>query len=108
MKKLLLILFIPSISFASCKTSDVLPTIRPGAQWAMNNNDLSTLVWLSTQTVPTQSEVNTAISACLTTTANNIKQMQNDIFNVKLSTNTAATKLSALIDFLQLKGQLQQ
>lgn len=65
MKKLILILFLPAISFADpCDVSSVLTQIRPGEQWSMTNNDPSTLVWLSTTTAPTSTEIQNGIANC--------------------------------------------
>lgn len=62
--KILLLLLLASPVLANCTASDVIPTIRPGSQWTMTNNDLSTIVWNSTQTVPTQTEIDAAIVDC--------------------------------------------
>ena len=43
---------------------DALQALKPGAQWTLNGDDYSGLTWLdSSQTKPTETEVNSKISA---------------------------------------------
>ncbi len=45
------------------RISDVLQSLRPGAQWSMDNGEYSTLKWLDeSQTKPTEEEVNAKIT----------------------------------------------
>ena len=44
------------------RISDALQSLRPGAQWSIDNNEYSTLNWLDeSQTKPTEEEVNAKI-----------------------------------------------
>jgi hypothetical protein len=44
--------------------ANALMTLRPGAQWVLQGNDLSGLQWLdTTQTRPTDAEITAAIAA---------------------------------------------
>ena len=45
------------------RISDALQSLRPGAQWSMDNNEYSTLNWLDeSQTKPTEDEINAKIT----------------------------------------------
>lgn len=66
MRKLLLLLLIPSLGWsAPCDTSDLLQTLRPGAMWTIRG---TTIEWLDgVQTQPTTQELATARTDCLAT-----------------------------------------
>lgn len=107
MKYFLLLLFIPTISSAQCNVADALNVLRPGAEWLLTGNNYGGITWLDAgQSKPSRQAVLDQIQLCLTTEQNNRNQMQNDIYNIRLSSNTADTKLNALIDLLRLRGQL--
>lgn len=106
-KLLIFLLLISPNLFALCRISEVIDSIRPGATWIVTNDDLNTLVWNSTQTVPSKIEINAAISQCQQNDLNVKQQIQNDIFNIKLSTNTGAQKLPYLLDLLQQRGLIR-
>ena len=100
MKKTLFILLIPSISFAFCDPADILPSVRPGAVWTMSNNDLTTQVWKSTQTIPSALEMQTGISNCLARVVAK-KQARLDAKNTALFPEARIQALLILLDYDQ-------
>jgi len=91
-----------------CTISEVLPTIRPGAQWSLSGDQYEGLQWLDkAQSKPIKSEVDTAIVSCLQTDSLSKLQIADDKFQITVSTNTATQKLQSLIDLLKQKGLLQ-
>ena len=103
-----LLMFIASTAFGDCTPMDVLQQIRPGAEWSITGNTYNGLIWLDqVQTKPTLQEVQDAMTTCQANVLSLRQQAQNDIFNVKLATNTAQVKLQSLIDLMQIRGQLQ-
>jgi hypothetical protein len=105
--RILLLLFIPCICLGSCSVPEILENIRPNAQWTISNNDSTTLVWNSTQTIPSTLEIQTAVNTCKADNLDIKNQIKNDIFNLQLSTNTIVQKLPALLDLLKQRGLLQ-
>lgn len=104
LKSALSLILLSSVAFADCDTANALMTLRPKAEWNLRGN---TIEWLDqTQTQPTNLQIAAAILACQNDDAALKQQIRNDIFNIRLSTNTAATKLQYLIDLMQLRGQL--
>lgn len=95
-------LFIASGLNAACSTEETLNQIRPGAQWSITNSDLSTMIWVSTQTRPTQKEVTQAIAACQAGEIS-VKQSKDQAkldLNTKSKTDTQ--RIDAIIKYLGL------
>lgn len=101
--KNLLLLLLPSISFATCKTGDVVNSLFPTAQWIMTNDDFSTVDWQSKDIVkPTLKTVTDAVTACKATeTADNTAKDQARVI-LKSTTATDKQKLDAIIKVLDL------
>lgn len=95
-KQIILLLFMSSLSWAStCDVSSVLVQIRPGAQWTMTNEDPSTLIWTSTDTIPSSSEIQSGIDACnaeQTPSGQNLKA-RSDAIGSLLNSTTERDKL---------------
>ena len=100
MKILFLLVLFYSISNAACRVADVIQIIRPGAQWTISDDDRTTLVWNSTQTIPTVLEIQTAISTCQTDIANRLSLKQQARQDVKNAALTPAQRLQALLILL--------
>lgn len=99
-----LLLLIPAALHADCKVGDVLMTLRPGAEWTMTGNDTSTLVWSSTQTIPTKAEVIQAIQDCRTAAQARLtakQQARLDVRDTSLTANQRFQALLILLDFDQ-------
>lgn len=90
-----------SVFIVVCTVARSLEILRPGAEWSVSD---STVTWLDkTQTKPTLAEILDGIAQC----RDQQNQMQNDIFNINLATNTITQKFPSLIDLLKQRGQLQ-
>lgn len=102
MKKIVaFILLIPTIALCdSCDVQSVLQMLRPGAEWSISNNDVVTLVWLSTQTVPTKPEVLAAVATCRSDLAARKTLKAQSRVDVKNSGLTIGQRLQALLILL--------
>lgn len=94
------LVLLSKIAWGSCDAPDVIQTIRPGAQWTMQAGDVSTLVWLSTQTIPTKAEVVAAMSACQTNETSRKALKQQAKLDVKNAGLTIPQRLQALLILL--------
>jgi len=95
-----ILLFSCSIGYADCTVSDVVGTLRPGAEWYMRGDDQSTLVWMSTQTIPSKSEVVQAMAECRSAKTTRMTQKQQARLDVKNTGLTPAQRLQALLILL--------
>lgn len=101
MNYLLLAFFlIAQTVYADCKASDVVQVIRPGAEWTMTDNDPATLVWMSTQTIPTKAEVIQAMQDCRAAAQARLLLKQQARLDVKNTALTPAQRLQALLILL--------
>lgn len=102
MKKILLVLLISNTAYASCFTRDVLPVLRPGAQWSMKEDDYDSIMWFSKQTIPSKDEVTQAIADCRVREA--IERSQKDQAKIDLNSivKTDTERINAIIKFLDL------
>ena len=58
---------------------DALQALKPGAQWTLNGDDYSGLTWLdSSQTKPTETEVNSKISSLDSAEAMRLLRIERD------------------------------
>lgn len=102
------LLFLASFSFAAnCSVGDALYTIRPGSQWVVHGNTYAGMVWLSTTTEPTSTEITAAIAACQANQTTLASQLQNDIATLNSTTTAVPAKVQAITDVLKQKGLLQ-
>ena len=88
---------------AECEVPHVLGIIRPGAQWILSGDTYDGLRWMDTkQQKPTRSEYDLARASCVTRMeARRLAKIQAR-YDVKLSTKTAAQRISALLLLLDL------
>lgn len=84
----------------ACTIIEALQSVRPGAQWAINDTDYNTLQWVDTvQTKPSLAELGAAITQCQS------NQAVNAAYAVELS--TTQTALSSLYPNLAAPSALQ-
>lgn len=103
MKLALSLLFISSLCYGDCKIDDVLPILRPGETWVINNKNYDELVWLSKTNKPTRGEVNAAIGNCVAQEAAKKAEKDQAILDAKDTTKADAARLDALIKAIDLK-----
>lgn len=103
MRKFLLLLFIPSISFGACGITQALENLRPGAEWILRGNNYAGLTWTDTvQTKPTLSEIATEISNCQADESNRAilkAQARLDVRNTGLTPTQRLQALLILLDY---------
>ena len=59
--------------------AEAIATLKPGAQWTLNGDDYSGLTWLdSSQTKPTETEVNSKISSLDSAEAMRLLRIERD------------------------------
>jgi hypothetical protein len=86
-----------------CTIVEALKIAAPGAEWTLNGNDYSGLIWIdNTQAKPTRTELLTALDTCNTQEALRAEQQAAARFAVRLSTATQAQKVNAIILLLDL------
>lgn len=99
LKCLFVVVFCSTISSARdvCGNGLLLTKIRPGVAWTLpNDDDLSSLVWVSSQSKPTADEMGAARTACLSdqqTRAAAKDQAKRNIRNKKASLNDVIAAL---------------
>lgn len=99
---ILIAILLPLQAFADCNVPDILAQLRPGAEWTIYGNDVSSIVWKSVQVKPTAQEILDAIQTCraaATTRAALKVQARLDVKNAAL---TQAQRLQALLIVLDL------
>lgn len=90
--------------FLACTITEALPSIRPGAEWALIGTDYANLKWLDkSQTKPTKSEINLAIADCTAKKTSDAALKTQAIADAKNTTKTAQERLDALIKAIDLK-----
>jgi hypothetical protein len=98
--RVMALLLLSSLAIADCKVADVIPTLRPGAAWTITDNDTSTLVWQSTQTIPTALEVAVSVNDCKAKAASRFAAKAQARIDVKNTSLTQAQRLAALLILL--------
>lgn len=89
---------IPSLALADCGIKDILPTIRPGATWALSGQVYSGLIWMDvSQTKPTQTEVDTAVAACVAKESSDKTAKDQAKAILKDAKSTDSQKIGAII-----------
>lgn len=104
MKKFIFLLLISNTAYATCFIRDVLPVLRPGAEWFIKNDDFVTLQWRSTQKVPTRAEIDQAIATCQQQEAAAKVQLDQAKIDLNDSDKTATERIDAMIKYLDLKN----
>lgn len=97
-KACFVLLMLASSALADCRVDDILQTLRPNAAW---NIRASQLEWLdTTQTKPTLSEIQTAVSDCRVAEAARATLKAQARLDVKNTLLTQAQRLQALLILL--------
>ena len=97
----IVLLLMSSNSFSACRIYDVLPIIRPGAEWEVVGGTYQGLNWIDkVQVQPTLLEVQNAIAACQADAASRQTLKQQAKLDVKNNALTVPQRLQALLILL--------
>lgn len=86
-----------------CSIAEILPTLRPGAEWSLSGNTYSGLNWLDKSAPkPTSKEVTDAVANCRIAEQLRLQQQTQAKIDLNTSAKTDTQRIDAIITYLQL------